>query len=99
MVPVRKIGSGLRGLAASWLLALAMLATSIATLQPAIAAPAAASLDVLAPSSAEVGKPLVLTFAVRGAADLAGYEAEVDYDTQAADFDGLHQRRNDLRTL
>jgi CSLREA domain-containing protein len=69
------------------------------SLSGAQAAPQAASLEVQAPRQVKVGEPIRVTLAVRGAGDIAGYEARLVYDTSVVDFDGLHQRANDLKGL
>ncbi len=57
------------------------------------------SLRVAAPKRVEVGQPITLTLQIRDAVDIAGYETNLMYDTSAAEFDGLGQRENDLRTF
>jgi CSLREA domain-containing protein len=60
----------------------------------------AASLPVLrlsAPAQVEVGASIPITLMVDGAADLAGYEAALRFDTAAAELGGLDQRDNDLK--
>ena len=58
-----------------------------------------AVFQVDAPRQVAVGDTIPLTFSVKQAADIAGYEATLRFDTTAAHFQGLRQRDNDLRKL
>jgi hypothetical protein len=57
------------------------------------------SLEVRVPNRVSVGEPIPIALAVQDAADIAGYETDLLFDTRAAEFDGLRQRRNDLNGL
>lgn len=62
-------------------------------------AAAAPVLQVDAPSQVRVGEVIHITLSVRDAADVAGYETNLLFDPNVAEFAGLHQRDNDLRKL
>lgn len=56
-------------------------------------------LTVSAPAQVDVGQPIVLELTAKGVSDVAGYELNLLFDTSAAQFDGLLQRKNDLKKL
>src|SRR5512132_3173134 len=55
------------------------------------------TLQIEAPSNVEVGDRIEIQLIVENAHDLAGYEAQLLFDTAAAHFSGLHQRDSDLK--
>lgn len=61
--------------------------------------PSQASLELQAPKAVQVDQPFAITLTIKDATDIAGYETSLLYDTRAAEFDGLEQRNNDLRTF
>src|SRR5690242_18671565 len=78
---------------------LALVALTGGSLPAAQAQTAGPSLEARAPTRAQVGQPLEITLSVRDANDVAGYESQLLFDTSAAEFDGLRQRNNDLKSL
>ena len=81
---------------APWLAVVALLAGGM---QAAEAQAPRPQLDLSAPRQVNVGEPVQLTLTVRNAADIAAYETNVMFDTSVAEFDGLRQRQNDLKSL
>lgn len=77
------------------LMAVALMATA-GTVTSA-AQPADGSLRLRVPTRVDVGQPITVEMVVEGARGLAGYEAVVSFDPQAAHFGGLTQRRSGLR--
>jgi CSLREA domain-containing protein len=55
------------------------------------------SLLIEAPAQVEVGDRIEIQMVIDGAQDIAGYEAQLLFDTSAAHFSGLHQRDSDLK--
>ncbi|HEX9372378.1 MAG TPA: hypothetical protein VF897_15295, partial [Roseiflexaceae bacterium] len=55
-----------------------------------------ATLQIDAPAQVAAGQPIELALTVRAAADLAGFEAAVDFDTAVAEFAGLDRRSSGL---
>lgn len=55
------------------------------------------TLVIEAPDFVEVGERIEINLEVQNAQDLAGYEAQLLFDTSAAHFSGLHQRNSDLK--
>ena len=56
-------------------------------------------LRVNAPKQVDVGEPILLQLTAQNVDDIAGYELNLLYDTAAANFDSLRQRKNDLKQL
>jgi CSLREA domain-containing protein len=54
-------------------------------------------LIIEAPGQVEVGERMEIQLVIDHAKDLAGYEAQLLFDTSAAHFSGLHQRDSDLK--
>src|SRR5215212_5862036 len=54
-------------------------------------------LNIEAPEQVEVGERIEIQLVIDHAKDLAGYEAQLLFDTSAAHFSGLHQRDSDLK--
>src|SRR5581483_9063710 len=81
-------------------IALCVLAIAAAQLPPVShAAQRAPTLQLSAPAQVDVNGSIMITLGVAGAANLAGYEATLLFDTRAAEFAGLSQRDNDLAKL
>src|SRR5437764_3332874 len=60
----------------------------------------APSVELSAPRQIKVGAPMQIKLAVRDAADIAGYEANVESDTSAVELNGVSQRHaGDLKAL
>jgi hypothetical protein len=57
------------------------------------------TLEIDAPGQVELGALIKISLRVTQAADIAGYEAAVLYDTSAAEFAGVQQRQNDLKKI
>jgi hypothetical protein len=74
--------------------ALGLVASGLGAAQ---AATAGAALEIDAPGQVKVGEPIQLKLVIRDAADIAGYETRLRFDTRVADFDGLLQRQNDVK--
>lgn len=74
----------------AWL-AIALIAGS---LPPAEVQAQTASIEIVAPRQVKAGAQIQISFAVAGVGDVAGYEANLDFDTTAAELDGVIQRRN-----
>lgn len=55
------------------------------------------SLRIDALKHVEVGEPITVTLAVKDATDIGGYETNLLFDPKVAEFDGISQRKNDLR--
>ncbi|MFM8322664.1 MAG: Ig-like domain-containing protein [Chloroflexota bacterium] len=64
---------------------------------PARQGPPAAALTIVAPAAVPLGERIELQLIVDHAQDLAGYEAQLLFDTAAAHFSGLHQRDSDFK--
>ncbi|HEU5097962.1 MAG TPA: cohesin domain-containing protein, partial [Roseiflexaceae bacterium] len=62
-------------------------------------AAAGASLTIDAPTQVDVGQAITVTLTAKNVDDLAGYELNLLYDTSAAEFDSLRQRKNDLKKI
>lgn len=62
------------------------------------AAPAS-SLRIDAPAKVDVGHPIKITLVVKGAAVIGGYETNLLFDTEAAEFASLIQDKKDLSEL
>jgi hypothetical protein len=56
------------------------------------------SLVIDAPRRVAVGQPIEIKLSVHDAADLAGYETNLLFDTKVAQFGGLDRLGNGLRT-
>jgi CSLREA domain-containing protein len=99
---MRQTGEGASGVrhrvASTAALIVFVLAASIAA-PPNTRAASAAVLRLSAPSQVSVGEAIPLTLEVVNAADLAGYETAVLFDTAAAEFAGLHQRDSDIQRV
>ena|SRR5438874_2165480 len=50
------------------------------------------SVELSAPRQIKLGAPMQIKLAVRDAADIAGYEANVEFDTSAVELNGVSQR-------
>ena len=57
----------------------------------------ATTLVLQAPQQVELGDPIEIEIIVDHARDLAGYEAQILFDTSAAHFSAFQQRDNDLK--
>src|SRR5579859_3913202 len=57
------------------------------------------TLQLSAPRQVKLGAPIQISLAVRDAADLAGYETTLVFDTSAAELNGVSQRHGDLKSL
>lgn len=57
------------------------------------------TLDIQAITQAKIGQPIEIKLTVRNASDLAGYETALLFDTTAAEYGGLQQRKNDLKKM
>ncbi len=78
-------------------IALLVVATQIGlNLAEAAAQP---SLQVDAPSFVDVGEPIRITLTAKHVRNMAGYEANLLYDTSAIQFGELRQRNNDLKKI
>jgi hypothetical protein len=83
-----------------WLAFAVMMLCVVASTPPASRGIAPApSLGVTAPTQVDVGQPITLDLTARGVANLAGYEMAVLFDPTAAEFNGLRQRKNDLKKI
>lgn len=81
------------------LLVLALFA-SLATVSAATPNAAQAPLfNVTAPSRVEVGEPITFILTLNRAANVAGYETAVLFDTSVAEFAGLEQQQNDIKAF
>jgi CSLREA domain-containing protein len=82
-----------------WLFALLGLLglLAFAGIPQGVKAQGGATLVVDAPNHVDVGQPILLKLTVRNAGDIAGYEAHLLFDTNAATFSGVHQRQNDVQ--
>src|SRR5688572_3515470 len=65
----------------------------------ASAGPPEPTLRLDVPKQVAVGEPIELTLKARDVADIAGYETILLFDTSAAHFSGLQQRKKDLKKL
>src|SRR5437868_14191161 len=60
----------------------------------------APSVELSAPRQIKVGAPMQIKLAVRDAADIAGYEANIEFDSSAVELNGVSQRHaGDLKAL
>jgi CSLREA domain-containing protein len=76
-----------------------LLSGAILTLAAGLAGAATEpSLVIDAPKRAAVGQPIEIKLSVEDAADLAGYETNLLFDTRVAEFAGLEHLGNGLRT-
>lgn len=84
-----------------WVALIMASALVISTYVPSISQGAAVQpwLQIDGPQHVDVGQPIELTLTVKNATDIAGYETQVLFDTTAAHFTGLRQRKNDLKKL
>src|SRR5215210_8214116 len=57
------------------------------------------SVQLDAPRQVNLGAPIKVVVIVRDVADIAGYEANVDFDTKAVELNGVTQRQGDLKSL
>lgn len=57
------------------------------------------TLNIRAPKQVEVGQPIKITLRLRRASNIAGYEINVRYDSNAAHLSGVRQRNNGLKKL
>ena len=92
----------LRAVRFAWpvLLALAILSGPWLPVQPIEAQGVGPSLQIGAPQRVKLGAPFQVTLSIRDVADIAGYEINLGFDTSAADFGGVSQRRQgDLKAL
>jgi CSLREA domain-containing protein len=55
------------------------------------------SLSIEAPTQVEVGDRIEIQLIIQNARDIAGYEAQLLFDTSVAHYSGLHQRDSDLK--
>lgn len=76
-----------------------LLALAVASTPAQPAAAAAPELRLSAPAQVGIGQAIPITLTVSGAADLAGYEALVLFDTGAAEFAGLYQLANSISAI
>src|SRR5262245_57414860 len=100
------IVSGLRNMRTPSLITQALRAALVAMLvgsslglgtAPALAAQG--SIQVDAPNKVDVGEPIRVVLTARGVSDLAGFEAGLRFDTQAAEFGGAAQSQALLKQL
>jgi CSLREA domain-containing protein len=75
----------------------AFLTSSYAAFPQAFQQGPSASLVLMAPAQVELGDRIEIELIVEHAHDLAGYEAQLLFDTSAAHFSGLHQQDSDLK--
>ena len=62
-------------------------------------ASAGSRIQLKAPAHAKVGRPFDVTLRVVGGARISGFEAELHFDTGAAEFASADYRRSELRKL
>src|ERR1041385_9404683 len=83
-----------RGLAAC-AVAFFMLSLRVANVLPVADVQAAASnVELDAPSKIKLGEPIQIKLAVQNAADVAGYEANLEFDSSAVELNGVSQRHS-----
>lgn len=75
----------------------ALVLFALVAMPPATEAQGGAALVVTAPKSADVGQPFDIKMVVRNAGDIAGYEAHLLFDPNAAEFSNIRQRQNDIK--
>src|SRR5688572_27990879 len=80
-------------------LILALALTVLVFGSQASAGPPEPTLRLDVPKQVAVGEPIELTLRARDVADIAGYETTLLFDTSAAHFSGLQQRKKDLKKL
>lgn len=76
-----------------------VLILSISIVQFSSTSAAGTSLRVDSPSRATVGQPFQISLWLTDASSVAGYEAEILFDTEAATFRGLEHRTNELARM
>src|SRR5947209_19554051 len=83
-----------------WLVALTLVLLIGNSLPVADAQSLVPSVELSAPRQIKVGAPMQIKLAVRDAADIAGYEANLEFDTSAVELNGVSQRHaGDLKAL
>jgi CSLREA domain-containing protein len=80
-------------------LALLFLAAAVLFAVLPATASAGSSIQLKAPAQAKVGRPFDVTLRVVGGARISGFEAELHFDTGAAEFASADYRRSELRKL
>ena len=80
---------------------MALLFLAAAVLYAVLPATASAGsrIQLKAPAHAKVGRPFDVTLRVVGGARISGFEAELHFDTGAAEFASADYRRSELRKL
>ena len=92
-------GAHARWFARALLSAILVVSVALAVYRLAPTSAAGASLRIEAPDSAVVGQPMQISLWLEDAANVAGYEATLLFDTESATFHSIEHRNTNLARL